>query len=288
LKKWLADHVFDVLITILTIIGLWIAYQIPISLNRQDSAERVNAEKTARFEADTGLVNQTIGGALGEELDQETRYRVTAKRSAARALSDYAQQGRIYPPSTSILLHYLEREDDPETHCFLRLAVDRGLNVKPPAVGVGARTAEGSELNDSTWSKTVATERARLQALIKKSDQTDCLAAQANSSPLPQPMATVYRQNFNVDCGGGNSNTLHVPLESTLSNDYTVQSARATIEDTSNLQSANAQVVSQQADGVDVQYSYRGLNRELFGNCPGGGHGTLVVQFQLSPKMPKD
>jgi|HubBroStandDraft_6_1064221.scaffolds.fasta_scaffold35516_4 hypothetical protein len=107
-RGWWAEHGIDVLVAILTIIGLWIGYKIPISLNERDTADRLSSERTARFEADVGQVNQLVAGVLGEEGVEHPG----SKRAAARAVAEYAQQGRIYTPATSILLHYLEKESD--------------------------------------------------------------------------------------------------------------------------------------------------------------------------------
>lgn len=103
--SWLSEHLVDVITALLTLIGVFIAYQIPISLNQRDSADRLSAERTSRSEADVAQVNQLLAGVLGEESDEH----VNSKRAAARAIAEYAQQGRVYTPATSILFHYLER-----------------------------------------------------------------------------------------------------------------------------------------------------------------------------------
>lgn len=75
-----------------------------------------------------------------------------------------------------------------------------------------------------------------------------------------------------------------MPIDSNLSAQFKVQSATATIQDSSNLKEVRADVVRTEPDAAVVQYSIAGLDRQVFGNCPGGGHGTLVVRFQLVPK----
>jgi hypothetical protein len=282
-KKWLSDHALDLIIILLTIGGLWIAYQIPISLNDQDSAERLRAERTARFEADLGQINQVISGVLGEESQEH----VVAKRATARAVSDYALQGRVYPPATSILLHYLDKEPDPRAHCYLHVAIDRGLNTQPPALGSGARAADGTPLNEDTWKTTIVVERAHLQALSLKTDTADCAALTEDNSSASSvgPRTSVFQQYFDVDCERTNSrNDFRVPIDTTLAAQFRVGSATASIQDISNLKQASASVLRTDQDAAIVQYSIVGLDRQVFGNCPGGGHGTLVVQFQLAPK----
>jgi hypothetical protein len=276
---------------VLTVIGIFIAYKIPISLNERDSADRLTAERTARIEADVGQVNQLVAGVLGEEGSEHA----APKRAAARAIAEYAQQSRIYPPATSILLDYLEKESDPKTHCYLHAAIDRGLTVKPPA---GAQSGEGNSLD-------IATERARLKADTKPTDIADCSAvleappapggpgagARTTTPPHPaaqlQPRVSEWRQYLDVDCARTNTNAnggLFVPVDNALTAQYTVQSATAQIVDASNIKDIQATVVNIQPNGATVRYAMSGLDRQFLGNCPGGGHGTLVVRFQLVPK----
>src|SRR5690242_16988191 len=96
-QGWWREHGIDVVVAFLTALAIWIAYKIPISLNERDSADRLSSERSARFEADIGRVNQLMAGVLGEEGIEH----VVAKRAAARAIAEYAQQGRIYAPATS-------------------------------------------------------------------------------------------------------------------------------------------------------------------------------------------
>jgi hypothetical protein len=284
-RGWWREHGIDVFVAILTIIGLWIGYKIPVSLNERDSADRLSSERTARFEGDVGIVNQLVASVLGEEGVEH----VVSKRAAARAIAEYAQQGRIYEPSTAILLHYLEKEKDPKTHCYLHAAIDRGLNVDPPALGTGAKSSDGKALDLASFESAKKAERALLKDHTEQTDITDCSSTAEPTAPPTtpplQPRISEYRQYLDVDCARTNSNpNLFVPIDSSLSAQYTVQSAMASIQDSSNIKDVNVNVVGTQPNGAIVQYGFNGLDRQLFGNCPGGGHGTLVVRFQLIPK----
>jgi hypothetical protein len=287
-RQWWSEHWIDVVVAVFTLVGLYIGYKIPISLNEQDSQERLKSERTGRFEADIGLVNQLVSGPLGEEGADNVR----AKRAAARAISEYAQQGRVYTPATSILLHYLERESDPKTHCYLEAAIDRGLTIKPPAIGGGARAGDGADLDESNWKTLTTVERTRWQALRRESDAANCLTLSEPTPPgpvppTPQPKSSEYRQYLDVGCESQNSASgMFVQIDTNLRNQFEVDTATASIQDTSNLKVAQAMVQAKKPDGVLVQYAIVGLDRQVFGNCPGGGHGTLVVQFQLKPKTP--
>lgn len=236
------------------------------------------------------MVNQLVSGPLGEEGAENIR----AKRAAARAISEYAQQGRVYTPATSILLHYLERENDPKTHCYLEAAIDRGLTIKPPAIGAGARAGDGADLDENNWKTLITVERARWQALRRESDAANYLTLSEPTQPgpvppTPQPKSSEYRQYLDVDCGSQNSASgVFAQIDTNLRSQFEVDTATATasIQDTSNLKATQAVIQAKKPDGVLVQYMIVGLDRQLFGNCPGGGHGTLVVQFQLKPKTP--
>lgn len=286
-RSWWKEHGLDVLVALLTIVGLYIAYKIPVALNEQDSQERLKSERTGRFEADVGLVNQLVAGALGEEGAENLR----AKRAAARAVAEYAQQGRVYAPATSILLHYLEHETDIKTHCYLEAAIDRGLTIKPPAIGAGARAGNGADLDENNWKTLITVERARWHSLRHETDAANCLTIiEPTPGPVPpvtvtQPKTSEYRQYLDVDCGQQNSQGgVFVQIDTNLRAQFEVDAATASIQDTSNLKAAQARVQEKRTDGAVVQYIIVGLDRQLFGNCPGGGHGTLVVQFQLKTK----
>jgi hypothetical protein len=282
-RAWFAEHWVDLLTVLLTMVGLWIGYKIPLSLNEQDSAERLKAERSARFEADLGQINQLVSGVLGEDGAEH----VVGKRAAARAVSEYAQQGRVYTPGTSILFHYLEKEGDPKTHCYLRGAIDRGLTVKPPALGAGARSVDGGVLDENGWATTITVERARLVALSRPTDTGDCSAITEIGHEISpaQPKISEFRQYMDVDCGRVNANPeLRVAIDSGLAAQFKVQSATAAIQDSSNLKEVHADVLRTEPDAAFVKYAITGLDRQFLGNCPGGGHGTLVVRFQLAPK----
>jgi hypothetical protein len=40
------------------------------------------------------------------------------------------------------------------------------------------------------------------------------------------------------------------------------------------------------ASVVDVTYGFNGLDKNFFGDCPGGGHATVVVTFTVARKVP--
>lgn len=223
---------------------------------------------------------------MGEEGTENVR----AKRAAARAVAEYAQQGRVYAPATSVLLHYLEREPDPKTHCYLEAAIDRGLAIRPPALGAGARAGDGADLDENNWKSLITLERTRWQALRRPTDAVNCPSIdEPSTSPAPsvtpQVKTSGYRQYLDVDCGQQNGQGgVFVQIDTNLRAQFVVDSASASIQDTSNLKAAQARVEETRADGAVVQYTIVGLDRQLFGNCPGGGHGTLVVEFQLKAK----
>jgi hypothetical protein len=40
------------------------------------------------------------------------------------------------------------------------------------------------------------------------------------------------------------------------------------------------------ASVVNVSYGFNGQDKDFLGNCPGGGHATVVVTFTVARKVP--
>ena len=80
-----------------------------------------------------------------------------------------------------------------------------------------------------------------------------------------------------------NTNTLQVPLPTNLKPGQKLDRAEASLVDTSNLKAgSSAEVLAQSANGAIIKYTLIGLDRQLLGNCPGGGHGTVVTSFVVT------
>jgi hypothetical protein len=99
-----------------------------------------------------------------------------------------------------------------------------------------------------------------------------------------------FRQYLDVDCNHTNSNNDY-PVVFDLNPSYKEQllSASAYLEGRSNIKDVNPEPpkVTQIAAGtVHVQFGFNGVDKDTFGNCPGGGHATLVVHPVIQSHVP--
>jgi len=117
-----------------------------------------------------------------------------------------------------------------------------------------------------------------------------------NAPPPPLPKVTtkdevVNRQwrspELQVDCNRTNSARLQaaIPLDPNFSE--VVQSVSARLENTNNIKDVTGpKIEGPIGPSVVVSYGFNGLDRNFVGNCPGGGHATVVVDFAVHRKVP--
>lgn len=281
MRSWFREHLLDLVIAIAAIAGIWIAIYIPRSIDQQDSKERSHSEATLLAENQTAEVDRLIAGSLGETESSALPGRI----AAARALAEWSNQGRVYSPATNILLDYLADEADPKVHCYLALAISTALTHDNPAWTYDDEQTGGDQGNHK---KEKSDETKRFNKLVHKdTDLANCAVVGNRAEPVLAlaPRTYEFRQYEAVDCQAQNTNgAFPVQLDSVLSAEYLVESATATVQNQSNLKFSEAHVVSVSELGAIVSYQLIGLDRQFLGNCPGGGHGTLVVNFQLKPR----
>lgn len=282
LLAWVWRHTSDVLIVALTAGGVWVGWKIPNSINEQDSQYREEAARNEKIDSDLGRINALIAGVLGEEDEKH----VVEKRAVARAIYEYAIQGLVATSSTEVLFHYLEGEADPQVHCYLFNALDRAVNNLPHTVEKNPRSQKDAE-RLAEWEIKTRQQKEQLRRLKKANDVIGCRPLPPQVGP---PTPPPYRQYLDVGCGAITNSPpdgQKISLDSNYADKFVIRSASAQFVDTSNLKAMVAEVIRVDPDGALVKYSIVGRDRELFGNCPGGGHGTLVVTFQLARKEGK-
>jgi hypothetical protein len=100
------------------------------------------------------------------------------------------------------------------------------------------------------------------------------------------PGARTFRQYLDVGCAQTNEGTLNIPLSDEESATLKVETIKKPhFEGVSNLNWTDGNAwTDADADEIGVSYAIRGLDRQTMGNCPGGGHGTLVVEYTLVPR----
>lgn len=157
-------------------------------------------------------------------------------------------------------------------------------------LGADTHASEATSFAQGDWATLKSAEQAKLKLESISTDLGDCSNVPFPGGPptptisLP-PRVSEWRQYLDVDCSHTNySGGLVVPVDTVFSTQYVVQAATAQFESLSNVKDAEVAVLDTQANGATVRYALTGLDREFLGNCPGGGHGTLVVRFHLVAK----
>jgi pimeloyl-ACP methyl ester carboxylesterase len=92
---------------------------------------------------------------------------------------------------------------------------------------------------------------------------------------------------LNVDCNRTNSGTLQASVALDPKYEEKVIAVTAHFADTDNIKNPTGPTVSGgPASVVNVTYGFNGLDRNFVGDCPGGGHATVVVTFTVARQVP--
>jgi Alpha/beta hydrolase family len=92
---------------------------------------------------------------------------------------------------------------------------------------------------------------------------------------------------LNVDCNRTNSGTLQASVALDPKYEEHVIAVTAKYDSADNIkQPAGPTVQGGPASVVSVSYGFNGQDRDFVGNCPGGGHATVVVTFTIARKVP--
>jgi len=304
-KSWWIDHWADVIGAIVIPLMLYMidchGNKASELLVRKQIDIQQQSKNESRAEADNhqaiSLLSDLGTRIGGDQLPQ--------RRAIARAILGYSTQGRLYHPSTAVVIDYLRRECDFETHDLLRQAVEGALNQTPKSAVIptcGEKSVDGES--------TAACEERKAKALSDVSHDNDydrgkltageqertrvCAAAHGlislGAAPgLPEQPALsprVFRQYADVGCGETNQGEFHIPLSDEDSKTLKMAgNPTPHFEGISNLKWEKIDKVQLVDDKtIQVTYSLRGLDRQFLGNCPGGGHATVVVEYQLAPR----
>lgn len=94
---------------------------------------------------------------------------------------------------------------------------------------------------------------------------------------------------FNVDCNHTTSNLdLQVPITLDPSLHERLLSAKAELVDTASIQPPSPPVVTRvDPSGIaHVSFGINGVDKNWMGNCPGGGHASVLVHFRIRQEVP--
>jgi pimeloyl-ACP methyl ester carboxylesterase len=92
---------------------------------------------------------------------------------------------------------------------------------------------------------------------------------------------------LNVDCNRTNAGRLQASVTLDPKFDERVLSVSARFDGASNIKDQSGPTVEgPPGPTVNVSYGFNGLDRNFLGDCPGGGHATVVVTFTVRRKVP--
>src|SRR5579863_954032 len=271
-KAWWIDHWVDVVGAVVLPLLLFF-----VSQKGQEAGDTLQRQSSRHAAADAD--NHQAIQLLADMGSRAGSDQLPQRRAMAQAVLEYANQGRLYHPSTVVAIDYLGRECDAETFQQLHKAVERALLVTPKSV----------DPSNEEYKKTDQTDRGnydtQLLAAAEQSQAAACAAVNPAVAAVELPKISFFRQYVEVGCGATTSNSLTLPLSSEDQAKYQMADPKAYLEGISNLKShSETATVAADHESAVVSYSIVGLDRQLFGNCPGGGHATLVVESHLQPK----
>ena len=303
-KDWWIDHWADVIGAIVIPLMLYM-----IDCNNNKAGELLvrkqidiqqQSKNESAAEADNHQAIQLLSD-LGTRIGSE---QLPQRRAIAEALLGYSTLGRLYHPSTIAVIDYIKRECDATTHDLLRQAVEGALNQTPknaviPSCGdksVDGETSAGCAKRKKDALTAVKSDNDGDREKLNEGESMREQVCQSGHLPASvEPTAAVlsqylknaprtFRQYVDVGCGETNQATLQIPLTDDESKNLKLAGQpSAHFEGVSNLNWDNIDKIDVAANVINVTYSIRGLDRQLFGNCPGGGHATVVVEYQLTP-----
>jgi hypothetical protein len=253
-KRDLLDAASKVMGMIVPIVIGWATYNLS---NQQWQTQQRQYQNTIQEQDRTRVMDRLL--ALGSATS-------TDRLTAAKALRSYADLNRLDAGSLPGLLPYLKSECDEAVFSTEKdAALQAARNAKPP------NSQEQQQL------------MAGLSA-IERSSQCPPPAAVSATPPAVTTVVSAPPQYFDVGCGEEKAGVLHVPVPAQMQSNQKVVNVSATLANIDNLKSWSVIVTGHDESAADVHYSLIGLDRQLFGNCPGGGHGSVVTSFVLGPK----
>jgi len=133
-----------------------------------------------------------------------------------------------------------------------------------------------------------------IKPIDRAADAYDFFARVYHDNPIVEERV-VYRDNvvtgLNVDCNRTKSDPdLQVPMALDGTLHEKVLAATASLINIDNIQGIDPNppvVTSIDGNGIaHVRYGFNGLDKNWLGNCPGGGHASVRVQFTVHQEVP--
>jgi pimeloyl-ACP methyl ester carboxylesterase len=97
-----------------------------------------------------------------------------------------------------------------------------------------------------------------------------------------------WKQSQNVDCNRTNSNDKLVASVSLdpAKRERVDGTVSVRLADQNNVKDEHVRLVSQTGNTATIDYGFNGLDRNWVGDCPGGGHATVVATFRIRKETP--
>jgi hypothetical protein len=303
-QDWWIDHWADVIGAIIIPLMLYM-----VDCNNNKAGEllvrkQIDIQQQTKNESAAEADNHQAIELLANLSTHIGKDDLQARRAMAQAVLGYANQGRLYHPSTAVAADYLRLECDEAAYQLLAQAVARALlqtpkNATIPSCG-DKSTADETLVSCSDRRKkalkAVADDQVSDRTRLRQAELDRIKMCPGATSAVPAdaagvlnesmgPGARTFRQYLDVGCAETNQGSLNIPLSDEESKTLKVDSvAKAHFEGVSNLNWTDAKAwADADGDQIGASYRIRGLDRQAMGNCPGGGHATLVVEYQLVP-----
>jgi hypothetical protein len=304
-KTWWIDHWADVIGAIVIPLLLYM-----IDCNSKNAGDHLVQQqielqqlsmKQSTAESDNHQA-LTLVADMGTRIGDQ---QLAQRQAIAQAILEYAMQGRLYHPSTAVIVDYMKRECDATTYGLLNQAVEEAFrhipkNAPIPScdekdkdskIASGCRKVKAAALaqvqSDTDADKNLLSDAEAERSRICAQKPAAVQSAASMLSQYVAPGPRQFRQYMDVGCAETNQGTLPILLSAQERNTLRVASvAKPHFEGISNLnwEDANAKPDGN-GDSIAVTYAIRGLDRQFLGNCPGGGHATLVVDYQLASRI---
>lgn len=287
-RQWWIDHLVDILTLIATIVLAFFIHALDSRERQQDSAAQNAATKQLTDSQDLGRRQN------GAENDLHQAYALLAdlqlqrgngheaeRRAISEVIEQYAMDGRLYEPAAHIFIPAVSTECDPPTFGHLRNAIATTANVRRrDAITDDERNADET-VRHQTQEKLLAAVRAR---------ETSCNTHPEAQTSVGGRQLDVPLGYFDVGCGQPRTEQRSIPLSSVVPLGYRITGTPlANFKDVSNVKQATANAVVQN-DQIVVAATLEGIDFQSFAfgikNCPGGGHGTLILHITVEPTTP--
>ena len=282
--RWWIDHSVDLLNLVATVIlAVLIHHLDSVDKERDVVAQHTatdqlfQAQKLARVQASADSdIHQAF--SLLTELQSRSTGHDVERRAIAAIVEQYAADGRLYEPATHIFIPLIQTECDEVTFQRLENAIHSAANVERRDA-----TSEFDKDRDKLIRNKTQTEL--LSAIFTRTATCATQRPAAVASTVQNKAVDVSLGNFNVGCGEPLRNRIVVQLSSIVPIGYRIDTTpTADFKDTSNIKNAFASV-TMNPDSLAVEYTLEGLDYQSFAfgirNCPGGGHGTLILHVVL-------